>query len=421
MAIEDVLIVIVGTLIICGIVAAANYAERERSGGLRNLVTGTLLVLGVALILLMGAQVFAAYNVSDADTSDIPEKSAAWSGFAIAVVTMGLVMAIALRSVREMLARWFPRHADTPDADNYAYHQMDDQLTPETEQSTGAEDKPLFPQMLNYYTTDSAILPRPTNAPVLPSMPEWNQKVKRGNTSSTGYNPYSIVHTVALMLSLYFLSSQFIGFVLSGGLEGIAEDYAAGISAWDILLNGLPQVIIPIIGVGFGVRRNLVQTLKRLGLEVPTIEQLAVGFGVVILLFIFIVSVAIVWQGVVSDETFEEQNQASDALSDSIGTLWMAFLISMTAGVSEEIAFRGALQPVFGLWPTAILFALFHMQYTLTPATLIILGVALAFGWLRRKYNTTVAILAHFLYNFVQLALAVSIPEDAASWIIRLF
>ena len=68
--------------------------------------------------------------------------------------------------------------------------------------------------------------------------------------------------------------------------------------------------------------------------------------------------------------------QASDALSDSISKSWMALLISVTAGVSEEIAFRGALQPIFGLWPTALIFALFHLQYTLTPATLIILFVA---------------------------------------------
>jgi membrane protease YdiL (CAAX protease family) len=76
---------------------------------------------------------------------------------------------------------------------------------------------------------------------------------------------------------------------------------------------------------------------------------------------------------------------------------------------------------VFGLWPTSILFALIHMQYTLTPATLIILGVALGFGWLRQRYNTTVAIMAHFLYNFIPLAVNVYAPEETASWIVRLF
>jgi uncharacterized protein len=67
--------------------------------------------------------------------------------------------------------------------------------------------------------------------------------------------------------------------------------------------------------------------------------------------------------------------------------------------------FRGALQPVFGLWITSIFFALLHTQYTLTPASLTIVVVALGLGWLRRRYSTAASIVAHFVYNFVLLAL----------------
>ena len=76
-----------------------------------------------------------------------------------------------------------------------------------------------------------------------------------------------------------------------------------------------------------------------------------------------------------------------------------------SAAVGEEIAFRGALQPVIGFWPTAMVFALTHTQYTLTPAWIIILGVAIVFGWIRQRYNTSVAILTHFWYNLFQLLL----------------
>ena len=74
--------------------------------------------------------------------------------------------------------------------------------------------------------------------------------------------------------------------------------------------------------------------------------------------------------------------------------------------MGEEIALRGSLQPIFGFWWTAILFSLVNIQYSLTPATLIIFGVALGLGWIRRRYNLYAAITAHFLYNFVQLLLA---------------
>jgi len=81
-------------------------------------------------------------------------------------------------------------------------------------------------------------------------------------------------------------------------------------------------------------------------------------------------------------------------------------IVAGGAAIGEEIAFRGALQPVFGLWPTALFFALVHIQYTLTPAALIIFGVALGLGWLRRRYNTTTSIVAHFLYDFSLFALS---------------
>ncbi|MEP0762854.1 MAG: CPBP family intramembrane metalloprotease, partial [Chloroflexota bacterium] len=96
-----------------------------------------------------------------------------------------------------------------------------------------------------------------------------------------------------------------------------------------------------------------------------------------------------------------------------VTTIGLAFVLATTAAVGEEIAYRGALQPVFGLWPTAIVFALTHAQYTLTPAWLIILGVAIVFGWLRQQYGTAAAMLAHFVYNFVPLAFTIGISEEA--------
>ena len=127
-----------------------------------------------------------------------------------------------------------------------------------------------------------------------------------------------------------------------------------------------------------------------------------------------------VWMGVVSEETYEEQTEASEALAESVSSLGIAFLLAATAAIAEEIAFRGALQPVIGFWPTAIAFALTHAQYTLTPATLIILVVAIAFGWIRNRYSTTAAILTHFLYNFIPLALSLSVVEEGSLWWLHL-
>ncbi len=117
--------------------------------------------------------------------------------------------------------------------------------------------------------------------------------------------------------------------------------------------------------------------------------------------------IGISWALFTPRDVLDSQTKVSQLIGESINTLAMAFLLSLTAAIGEEIAFRGALQPIFGLWPTSLLFALVHIQYALTPATLIIIVVGIGLGWLRRRYNTTTAIVAHFLYDFAPLVLAI--------------
>lgn len=421
MAVEDILAVLVGTLILSGLVIITNYAERNRqTKWLRQAIMVSLMGLSVLMILGVGLQVMVAYN-PDVDEVDPLDTTSAWIAFVLAVGTTLVMGALLFRSFREAIAVFFPRYEASGEFDAVEASlpmRADDQIvTTRLAAKSATEGTPLFPQMLNYYTAEATAPPQPI--PAQAAMRDFPVALlaQKRKGSGTGYNPSSVVHTVAMMLCVLLLGAQFVGFILSGGLEGVAESYSEGLSALDVILSGLPQMIIPILGVGIGIRRNLPQTLKRLGLEMPTLEGLGAAVGATFVMLIFIIVVGVTWQLFVSEETYQEQNQASEAMSESINTIWMALLISVSAGVTEEIAFRGALQPVFGLWPTAILFALFHLQYTLTPATLIILFVAVAFGWLRQRYNTTVAILAHFMYDFVQLALVVSIPEETESWL----
>ena len=62
--------------------------------------------------------------------------------------------------------------------------------------------------------------------------------------------------------------------------------------------------------------------------------------------------------------------------------------------------FRGALQPVFGLLATSVVFALIHVQYGMTPLTLFIVLLAVILGLIRRYYSTTIAIFVHVGYDF---------------------
>jgi membrane protease YdiL (CAAX protease family) len=406
---EDILFTLIGVFVLGAIVAAANYADQRKSSRARLAVIGVLILVNILLVLIGVAQVLSAYSPG-LDDSDPPGKADAWGAFLVSIMVAALATVILFQPVVERIAVIFPRFRGKEK------RRLDELLFSEPvppESSSAGE--PLFPQMLNYYTTDSIMVPRPS-APAQASWPSQTAGKGPEGYQVRGFNTASMVHLVAVVYCLYFLGVQFIGFLLGGGLQGVAETYQEeGLSGWDLILNAVPFLVLSFLGVGLGLRRDLSQSLKRLGLGIPTGQGVLVSFGVTIGLFIFVVVVASLWVAIVPEDVYEEQTQASDALSKSVTTIGLAFLLAATAAVGEEIAFRGALQPVFGFWPTAIIFSLTHIQYTLTPAWLIIFGVALAFGWIRLHYNTTVAILTHFLYNFIPLALTVSIPHE--TWI----
>jgi membrane protease YdiL (CAAX protease family) len=61
---------------------------------------------------------------------------------------------------------------------------------------------------------------------------------------------------------------------------------------------------------------------------------------------------------------------------------------------------------VFGAVLTSIFFVLIHSQYILTPASLLLLVITFGLAWVRSRYSTTASIVAHFIYNFIPLLLA---------------
>jgi membrane protease YdiL (CAAX protease family) len=95
------------------------------------------------------------------------------------------------------------------------------------------------------------------------------------------------------------------------------------------------------------------------------------------------------------------------------------FILAMASSVGEEFLFRGALLPVIGVWPQAILFAGLHVgpRKTFLPWTACALLVGVLFGYLARYSGDLGApIAAHFLVNFLNLSficrLRVASPYD---------
>jgi uncharacterized protein len=134
--------------------------------------------------------------------------------------------------------------------------------------------------------------------------------------------------------------------------------------------------------------------------ERPTPPQLWLGVRWIILLVLLQWGIGALWT-LADPAQSDLLNSITEELVRDFDTVGEWFVLALAAGVGEELLFRGALQPVFGLGFTAVLFAIAHVQYGLTPISLVVLIIGVALGYIRQRTNTTVAIFVHFGYNFI--------------------
>ncbi len=223
----------------------------------------------------------------------------------------------------------------------------------------------------------------------------------------TGYNPASIVHTLALILITAGVIVVYGTFVLNGGLQGMAANVAAERQAVEaagtadyagfIEILGI-YIVLSLLGVGLFVRRGIRATLQRLGVRFPGIGEWTAGIGFGLAMYVYVVILSVILNVILPPSVNQGLWGVSTQTDD---TLLYGFLMAFSAGVGEELVFRGALQPIFGVWLTSLVFVIVHTNYTFTLSWVIIGIHALIFAWLRQRANTTTAMIAHFTYNFM--------------------
>jgi membrane protease YdiL (CAAX protease family) len=213
----------------------------------------------------------------------------------------------------------------------------------------------------------------------------------------TPINPDSPVHMLALVLSGYLIANTLVT-LNQGGVAELAESADAA-SIGSLLLTGLALLAAAFLGVGLGTRRTWAEVIERLGLRPLRATDWRVIVSGTTLLLTMEIGITLLLSQFYPEQLAQLENVNIALLSDldSVGE-WL--VLGLTSGVGEEILFRGALQPAFGIWPTAILFAVAHVQYDLSPLMVFIFLLGLVLGVIRQRYGTTTAILVHFSYNF---------------------
>ena len=165
-------------------------------------------------------------------------------------------------------------------------------------------------------------------------------------------------------------------------------------------------VMLALLGVGWLTRRSWPQVVNRLGLNLPTSRDWLAALTLGLLLYALSQAGVALWSSAVPPSLFELQSAAPrETFAAMNASLPVGITLALAAAIGEEILFRGALQPIFGIGLASLAFALLHAQYLFTPAALILFAVSLGFGWLRAVRGTSAAIICHALYNLIPFVL----------------
>ena len=161
---------------------------------------------------------------------------------------------------------------------------------------------------------------------------------------------------------------------LYGAMGIVAFLIAAGRGNPDLYRLGAPHAWLLAAGPGFGIA---------LGLAVVGLTRLATRH-------------------------FAWARELRASFHDLLGPLTgrEILILALASSIGEELLFRGALLPWFGVWLQGLVFALLHVgpgkRFLPWTASALVLGVA--FGWLAVwTGNLGAPIAAHFTINFLNL------------------
>lgn len=200
--------------------------------------------------------------------------------------------------------------------------------------------------------------------------------------------PVHVVTAVAVVLTLG--SSALVSAELQAGPTTIPYGWT------DSVVAVLSDIALALAGVGFLLTRGLRASLERLGLRRLGVRPAATAVAAA--LGLHLVVGALEWTGSVVLPGPPAAEDQVDYEFVGIPPVLGATLVSLAAGVGEELVFRGALQPRVGVGLSAALFAALHVQYRWS-GMLLIFVVGLGLGLLRRLSSTTFTVVVHVVYD----------------------
>lgn len=228
-----------------------------------------------------------------------------------------------------------------------------------------------------------------------------------------GLRPDDHAHHVALVLAVGLTAFSLAPLIGTGGrallLDLMArhperDDHDSALETLLPLLWIIPGAFVL---VGYGVHRGAATCRERLGLRWPGWRAVGVGVGIGLALVPLALGLdyllAHAAAGLGLPRADEDQ---LDRLFDVPSlTLASSVAVAVAAGVGEELAVRGVLQPRLGLVFANLFFAAGHaLQYSIDGVLSVFL-LGLVFGVLRRRTSTIASMAAHAVYDLTLFVL----------------
>lgn len=204
------------------------------------------------------------------------------------------------------------------------------------------------------------------------------------------------VQVTALAFAILFAGTNLSQNALIDDPAKLAE-LGLEVGIGDLVVQTVLFVLLALLGVGLGIRRNGRETLARLKLRLPDRSDIRpVIVGTLGLLMLSVAAGSLLT--LVSPDSSASADAINNLLISAFQSIPGALALGLLSGIGEEVLYRGALQPAFGLWLTSFVFAIHHIQY-LNLAIVLIFFLGFTLGWIRNRYSTTTAALVHAAYN----------------------
>jgi uncharacterized protein len=223
--------------------------------------------------------------------------------------------------------------------------------------------------------------------------------IRRALARVMPFDPDSPIDMCGLCLLLTVCAISGVALINVGtSLE--ADEIPEAIGLAELGLTALFEFLLALLTVGWLVRRTLDDSLRRLGISMPTLKTILIAIGFVIIAYVG-GAVGSVLTLVFQPDLSEQIDISTQQLTADVQYPLGAVILGACAGIGEEALFRGAIQPRFGIVLTAMTFGLIHSQYGLSFVIFGLFLVGVTLGIERKYFGTPAAMITHATFNVI--------------------